>query len=295
MIFLPGPNLSYALDWKTLHEKADQLTLTDALADVRARPDSVDDLYVLGMVYLNFHRDEEAAEVFDKILSIDPGAIEAKWGVAEVLRRRHQQEKSQELLLDIVKARPDFPNAYITLAYIRYTQSNFTEALQWAIKVLRLGEKNVDPTNHVRAHLIYGGAKSMIAYYGGPISKIVNGTAILPNLKAAEKLQPDSAEVKFALGSFYLLAPSLAGGNLAKAEDYLNKAVETDPLFTDAYVRLGQLYEIQGHSSKSNEYLTKALTIDPQNELALDIKSGKCRFICVGKGRYKSRNTNPSR
>jgi len=281
---LLGINLSYGLDWKRLHEKADNIILSDILADVKARPNSIDDLYVLGLVYLNLHKDKEAGEVFNKVLTLDPMVIEAKWGVAEVLRRQHQLQKSEELLNDVLKASPDFPAASITLAYIRYTQMDFNAAVRLADKVLGQGEKNVDRSNHVRAHLLYGGTKGMIAHYGGPLSKVINGTAVLPSLKAAERLQPESAGVKFGLGSFYLLAPTLAGGNLEKAEAYFKKAIEIDPLFADAYVRLGQFYKIKGDSVRYNEYLSKALEIDPQNELALDIKNGKCKFICLNRG-----------
>jgi Tfp pilus assembly protein PilF len=124
------------------------------------------------------------------------------------------------------------------------------------------------------------GAKGMIAHYGGPLSKLINGTAVLPNLKKAQVLQPNSAAVMFGLGSFYLLAPPLAGGNLGKAEEYLKKAITIDPFFADAYVRLGQFYKIKGDNQKYSFYLNKALEIDPQNELANDIYSGKCKFIC---------------
>lgn len=280
-----GINLSYGSDWKRLHEKADNMILSDILADVKARPNSIDDLYVLGLVYLNLHKDIEAGEVFNKVLTLDPKVTEAKWGKAEVLRRQHQPQKSEELLRGVLKQNPDFPPASITLAYIRYTQLNFNEAVRLAMMVLRQGEKNVDQGNHVRAHLIYGGTKGMIAHYGGALSKIINGTAVLPSLKAAERLQPESAGVKFGLGSFYLLAPTLAGGDLERAEAYFKKAIEIDPLFADAYVRLGQFYKIKGDSVRYNEYLNKALKIDPQNELALDIKNGKCKFICPDKGK----------
>ena len=279
-----GISLSYGLDWKGLHEKADNITLSDVLANVRARPNSIDDWYLLGLVYLNLHEDKEAGEAFNKVLILDPKAAEAKWGVAEVLRRQHQPQKSEELLNEVLKIIPDFPAAYISLAYIRYTQMNFNAAVRLASKVLSQREKDVDRSNRVRAHLLYGGTKGMIAHYGGPLSKIINGTAVLPSLKAAEKLQPEAAGVKFGLGSFYLLAPTLAGGDLERAEAYLKKAIEIDPLFADAYVRLGQLYKIKGDSVRYNEYLNKALKIDSQNELALDIKNGKCKFICLDRG-----------
>ena len=276
-----GINLSYGLEWKKLHEKADNMNLSDALIDAKAKPNSIDDWYLLGLVYLNLHKDKEAGEVFNKVLTLAPGVIEAKWGAAEVLRRQHKLKESEEFLSEVLKLNPDFPAASITLAYIRYIQMNFNAAVKLAIKVLNQRDMDVDLSNHVRAHLLYGGTKGMIAHYGGPISKLVNGTAVLPSLRAAEKLQPDSAGVKFGLGSFYLLAPALVGGDLEKAEVYLKKAVEIDPLFADAYVRLGQLYKIKGASKRYDEYLNKALAIDPQNELALDIKNGKCKFICL--------------
>ena len=102
----------------------------------------------------------------------------------------------------------------------------------------------------------------------------------MPNLKAAEQLQPDSAEVMFEMGSFYLLAPRLAGGDLAKAEKYLKRGIQKDPLFADIYVGLAQFYKIKGDKEKYQFYLNKAGEIDQQNELLVDIKSGKCNFIC---------------
>ncbi|MFH0827206.1 MAG: hypothetical protein V1923_04920 [Candidatus Omnitrophota bacterium] len=40
----------------------------------------------------------------------------------------------------------------------------------------------------------------------------------MPNLKKAEKMQPDSAGVTFGLGSFYFLAPRIVGGSKQKAK-----------------------------------------------------------------------------
>lgn len=87
----------------------------------------------------------------------------------------------------------------------------------------------------------------------------------------------------FGMGSFYLLAPAIAGGSLDKAEEYLKKAINTDPLFADSYVRIGQLYKLKGDNEKYEMYLNKAFEVDPLNELASDIKSGRCGFICIAK------------
>ncbi len=279
MVLLFFSNCS-ALEWKRLHEDADRKTLPQALDYVKNNPESQDGLYELGLVYLNLHRDKEAKEAFNKVLSLNPKATEAKWGVAEVLRREHDLTKSEELLKEAIKEDSDFSPAYITLAYIRYYQMKFEEAVRLANKVIKQGRENVDLSNYVRAYLLLGGCKGMIAHYGGPISKIVNGTAVLSNIKRAQALQPDNAGVMFGLGSFYLLAPALAGGDIDKAEEYLNKAVKLDPLFADAYVRLAQLYKMKGDNQNYEIYLNKALKIDPKNKLGLDTKSGECKFVC---------------
>jgi tetratricopeptide (TPR) repeat protein len=157
----------------------------------------------------------------------------------------------------------------------------FEESVRLAHKVTAMGEKNLDLSNYVRAYLIIAGAKGMIAHYGGPLSKAINGTQVLPILKKVQNIRPESPELLFGLGSFYLLAPKLAGGDLNSAGEYLKKTIEADPLFVDAYVRLAQFYKLKGDKEKYDFYINKAGEIDPQNELFLDIAKGRCNFICV--------------
>ncbi len=274
--------LCWGMDWKALHQQADKTGLPDSLETVRQKPDSYDDLYVLGLVYLNLHKDQEAGETFNKIRTQEPDSLKAKWGAAEVLRRSHELSSSERLLQEVLKKDPDFSPAIISLAYIRYIQLKFEEAVRLARQVEVKGQEGVDLSNYVRAILLIAGAKGMIAHYGGPLSKAINGTAVLPRLWKAEKLQPDSAGAAFGLGSFYFLAPGVVGGSKAKAEEHFKKTIELDPYFVEAYVRLAQLYSVKGDKKKYREYLQKAQEIDPQNEILLDFNSGSCKFICVG-------------
>ncbi|MFA5115301.1 MAG: tetratricopeptide repeat protein [Candidatus Omnitrophota bacterium] len=276
-------NVSYAMDWKKLHETADKTMPSDAFMRVQANPTSVKDLYILGLIYLNQHKDDQSRNMFSEILKMEPNLLEARWGIAEVLRREHELKKSRGILEEIIKAEPKFYPAYNSLAYIDYLEGDFEGAVSLAEKVLKQGREAADLSNYVRAYLILGGAKGMIAHRGGPFSKVINGTAVLPNLKKAQELKPNSPEVFFGMGGFYLLAPGLAGGDINLAIAYLEKAVKTDPMFADAYVRLAQAYMVKGDDAKYELYLRKALEIDPKNELALDAGSGRCKFICPQK------------
>lgn len=241
---------------------------------------STEELYAMGLVHLRDRKDAQAAEVFDDILSLDPEIYEAQWGRAEALRRLHRLEESEEALKKLLKAHPDFSPAYITLARIRYIRMDFEGAVRLGKKVLQAGPLRADKTSTTAAYLIVGDSKGMLAYYGGPIAKTVHGIAVAGYLKAAEKLQPGSAAVDFSIGSYYLLAPPAAGRDINKAEEYLKRAMASDPRFSDVYVRLAQVYRMKADKDKYREYLNRALEIDPENELGLDIKSGRCKFVC---------------
>lgn len=275
------PKESFALDWKKLHEAADKRGLEDAAQSAKMNPHSIGDLYIYGLVSLTRHEDDQALRVFESMLKLDPKCIEAQWGKAEVLRRKGKLEESQVILKEVITLSTDFAPAYITLAYIKYTQLNFKEAIKLSEKVLRQGRDKVDIRNYARAYLIIGGSRGMLARRGGPLAKVFNGVQALPNLKKAEALQPNSAAVLYGLGSFYFLAPPLAGGDRNKAKDYLQRAIKADPLLADAYVRLAQVHKNNRDVPKARELLKKALEIDPNNALALDAISNKCKFACV--------------
>jgi len=268
------------MDWKVLHEKADIASFDDAKKAAMDVSATVEDIYVLGLVCLNLHKDKEAGEAFERILDVDPNSVPAKWGVAEVLRRQHEREKSRKLLEEIIMADIDFSPAYISMAYLEYLDMNFKRAISFAETVLEQGRQNVDLSNFTRAYVMIAGSKGMIAHYAGPFSKLFTGTQVLPTLKKAEILQPNSPMVLFGIGAFYMLAPTIAGGNLDKAIEYLQRAIKADPELADPYVRLGQAYKFKGDNAKYDFYLNKALEIDPKNELALDIKEQKCKFVC---------------
>jgi len=275
------PEACFSLGWKDLHEQADKISLKQALLAATIKPGSIEDLYVLGLVYLNLHKDKEAQQAFERIIRFDRQTQEARWGLAEALRRQNKLDESEKILNEVIKDNPEFSPAYISLGYLKYTQAEFKKTVELAAKVMKQGREAVDLSNFTRSYLLFAGAKGMLAQNGGPLAKVINGTAVLPNLKKAEELQPDSAAVLFGLGSFYFLAPFIAGGNRDKALAYLEKAIATDPLFADAYVRLGQVYKMKGDNEKFQYYLDKALQIDPHNALAQDAKQAKCKFICV--------------
>lgn len=274
---------TFALDWKTLHERADAISLERARSAQEADPQNAEKLYELGLAYLNAYDHQHAQEIFRKLLARDQASIEAQWGVAECQRREHNYSASEQSLRQIIATRPDFWPAYNSLAYQKFIQKDFNEAARLALIVIRQGVSGVDKSNLVRAYGVYSGAKGLIAYRGGPVSKVINGSAVLPYLKKAQKLQPRSAVVEYGLGSYYMLTLPVLGRSFKKAEKYLLHAIELDVNLADAYVRLAQLYRYRGDIKSSESCLEKALLLDPRNEFALDVQAGGCGYACIGK------------
>ncbi len=278
--FLALSGYAFALDWKLLHENADRISPQEAALDLSNSPNSIDKLYVMGLIYLNKYQDDKAENAFKEIVSIDNKNIEAKWGIAEVLRRAHRLEESESLLNEVIEQDSSFSPAYISLAYIKYLQMDFAGMAKLTAKVINQNREKVDLPNYVRAHSLYAGAKGMLAHYGGMFSKAINAAAVIRHLNIARDLDSDSPAVNYGYGSYYLLIPKVFGRDLDKAIKYFQKAIESDPFFVEAYIRLAQSFKLRKEEDKFDKYLNKALELDPKNELANDIKSGECRFIC---------------
>jgi len=267
-------------DWVDLHNRADQIDLNQARQATEREAASEADFYVLGLVYLNRHETARAREAFEKILDGNPDSREGRWGMAEVYRREHRYDKSRELLNQLIEEYPDYASPVISLAYVNYVNMDFPAAAQWAARAINLGDDRLDRNNFLRAHGLYAAAKGMIAYYGGPLSKVINHAAVVRHLNIIEERAPEHPVVTFGIGSYHMLIPPVLGRDLEKAREYLEKTIEADPLFPDPYVRLAQIYRIKGDRQKYRDLITKALELDPKNELALDIETRQCNFIC---------------
>ncbi|MBD3246236.1 MAG: tetratricopeptide repeat protein [Candidatus Omnitrophica bacterium] len=271
-------------DWRQIHETAAEISLAEARQQIQEGEPSLRDLYLVGLKYLDEYKAGKAAAVFSRMRERSPEMKEALWGGAEVLRRENQFKESARILEELISKHPGYAPAYISLAYIRYLEMDFRECAGLAMDVIRMDQAEVDQTNYVRAHTLFAGAKGMLAHYGGPIAKVMSGRQVMPYLKKAEEIDPDAPAVLMGLGSYYLLTPPLLGRDVEKAKRYLQQAVKEDPLFPDAYVRLGQAYRMQGNEKKYRQYLRKALELDPNHVIARDVQSGKCDFICVSGG-----------
>jgi tetratricopeptide (TPR) repeat protein len=222
-----------------------------------------------GFVLLKSRKDKEAVVIFEQILAQRPGDLDALWGKAEVLRRSYHYKESEDILNMVLEQNPKDYSALNSLAYIKYKNEEFSEALKILNRILN--DQCADKENRALAYLTIGGIYSKLSSKGF-LNKIKYGTQIRSNFLKAYEFAPDMPEVHLALGTFYLLAPSIVGGDLNKALEELQIAIKITPEFATANGRLAQAYKKQGDKDKYNLYLKKTRELDPENEVLKELQ-----------------------
>lgn len=216
------------------------------------------------LVLLKNRKDNDALVVFEKILADEPGNLDALWGKAEIKRRAHKYKEAQALLSEILKQNPNHVSSLISLAYIRYKDDKLNEALELINRAINASSS--DKENEALAYMMLGTINSRRSATGWFFSKIRYGTQIKCYFLKAKELAPHLPEVHLGLGTFYLKAPAIVGGNLDKAVQELETAVRIAPDFATANARLAQAYKKKGNLEKYDFFIQRARELDSQNE-----------------------------
>lgn len=224
--------------------------------------------------YLKLRKDGLARDEIEKVLSVKPDdlcALCALWAKAEVLRRAHKLEESEKLLEELLSKCPNYAAGLISMSYIKYSRNEFTDALRILQRVLK--QKNIAKENQALAYVLLGSINSRRASLGGLLSKAAYGLRIKSFFEKAKNIAPELSEVHLALGSFYLLAPNIAGGSIDKAIEELEYAAKLTPDFATVNARLAQAYNKRGDLEKSNFYIRRAKELDPQNDILYEVRN----------------------
>jgi len=219
--------------------------------------------------YLKLRKDKLAIAQADKILVADPQDLCAWWTRAEIMRRNSRFKEAEDLLQQILSQYPKHIPSLISLAYIKYNDNQLEEASRILKEVLSLND--LDKEDQALAYMLIGGINAKKAL-GGLFSELAYGLKIRGYLEKAKFLAPNLAEVRLGLGMYYLLAPSVVGGNVDKAISELEYAVKLTPDFATANARLAQAYKKKGNLAKYNFYFRRAMVLEPKNEVLKDME-----------------------
>lgn len=221
--------------------------------------------------YLKLRQDELALKETQKLLSVKPDDLCALWAKAEILRRAYKFKESEELLKQVLAQCPEHASSLITLSYINYHDNKLSQALKILRQVLK--QPDLERENEALVYLLMGSINAKRAAQGGFFSKFVYGTRVKGFFEKARFIAPDLSEVHLGLGSFYLFAPRIVGGDIDKAIEELEYAVKLAPDFATANARLAQGHKKKGNLEKYNFYIQRVKELDPENEVLKEMVS----------------------
>jgi Tfp pilus assembly protein PilF len=153
-----------------------------------------------------------------------------------------------------LREHPQDAQAMAGMAKLELTEAHNKAAVEWASKAAA-----VAPTN-AEYQMLLGYAYAHYIHNVNIFRRLGMAHKVRAAFKRAVELAPDSADGRADLASFYILAPGIAGGNLAKAKLQLDALDKLDPVRANALH--AEIAMKQHDPAAAGRYMRTAAKID---------------------------------
>ena len=217
---------------------------------------SADNQFYLGYYYLKSGQPDKAKAAFEKGAAADPKDQLNNVGLAGVALMKKDRSTAKTLIDEAVAKTKGKNQDVLIRAAEMYTLSEQTNDPAEALRLLTIADEKDKKNENPEIEMTMGDAYFLKNDGGNAITKYENAMAIKPNL----------AEANYKIGRLYL-----RGKNYTKAQEYFNKAIETDPQFSPTYLALADALAnsraYKGASTNYEKYVQTSGTTDPEQLL----------------------------
>jgi len=214
-----------------------------ALKAIELEPTDASAHNVLGYVYHDLGRTDDAEAAYRKAIELGPSGNSVYVNLANLLRERGGLDEAEALYRKALELEPDKAGALHGLATVFFSRNEFVEAENWSRKAVES-----DPNSAVNLN----GLGSALFHRGQ-----INDAE--PYFRKALELEPGYAEPHFNLGLVCLQRQ-----HWSEAEQLLLKAAQLDPRVS-VERQLTLLYEGQGKFDQAEATLRQWLARAPDN------------------------------
>ncbi len=131
----------------------------------------------------------------------------------------------------------------------------YTQSRELAKEAVALDQANAD------AHFIVFATEGRLQLLKGTVPNPISLYKVQGRLDHVLELDPEHPGGLAAKGGLYRQLPWALGGDLAKAEDYLKRAIEQDPNAIGARIELAATYRDMGHTERCSALLDEAIAL----------------------------------
>ena len=163
---------------------------------------------------------------------------------------------AQAILEKTLKATPNNADALALMSELQLATRAPEKAAEYADKAIA-----IDPTKS-RYHLLRGNALGMRAQQVSMLRALTMAGDIRGAYEKAVELDPRSRPARFALFNFFLIAPSVAGGGLDKAQSFAEQTASVDA--AASHQMKGQILMRQKKPESAYAAFKQALAADPR-------------------------------
>jgi tetratricopeptide (TPR) repeat protein len=210
---------------------------------LRIKPDYVEAWYGLGMVSVNFGRQEEAIGYFKEALRSKPDFAPALYSLGQAQTELGRIQEAAGNYAEAVRIDPDYLDAWYNLGVIDTRLGRIQEAIACFRETVR-----IKPT-HASAWYNMGLAQARL----GRIEEAAG------NFAEAVRIDPDHGNAWFNLG----IADAKLGRN-QKAIDCFRESVRVKPEFAEGWYSLGVIYEKLGRRKEAEDSFREARRLKGQ-------------------------------
>ena len=250
---------------------------------------------------------EAALEIYQKVLTVDPGEIDLASRVASLLTRQEDFPRAIDILKDAIKANPKETAPFLQLAflYAKYLRKP-EQALKYANQAIALEPKNIDAYQRIyEIEITRGRAKEAFAALDRAAKVNTTDPAFwtqLGKLYAATLFQPETepaVEDLRRVNALFKRAVENAGGNAAAIKEVADffaatqqieeaiplylKVLELEPEDFNAREKLATGFVLTNQRAKAIELLERIIKDSPQKyqpyELLAQLQDDEARTL----------------
>jgi len=231
-------------------------------------------LFSLALAYKDENRLEEARVGFERARALDPRNGKVLWQLADLALRQHQPERAEEIVQDALTRQVDAHRFLLKRAEGLIERQRYDEAEQALLQAL---EKKPDlPTAQYNLGLVYEARRQperAIAAYEAELARsekayraAFNLAKLLQSAGRTEQAlrrfrQAVDAQAGFGTGQLYLAKALLDTGDLAGAEEWARKGLESNPdprIAPLGHFVLADVYNRQGRTADAEREAARA-------------------------------------
>lgn len=206
-----------------------------------------------GITHLSADRFKSAENVFQKLLQVNPNNIEATYWLGQTYLDWDENEKARDVYTKGLASSNNAPLLQVGAGHVDLLEGKTADARQKfesALSLTRNPKKGDDP------QILYAIGRANVDAKQGDVNYAIE------KLETASQKDAANPEVFLQLGNAYRKARPGEGGGQAYTN--YNKALQLNPNFVVAYIRLAKLFETQRNWELVLDYLNKAITQDPK-------------------------------